>query len=495
MDRMQLGAYIRVSKVAGREGDSFLSPRLQRDKITAWATAGGHDIADLREDLDVSGASTDRRQLEELVEAIETGRLNGLVVATLDRFGRSLPYAIGLIDRIDKAGGQFVSVADGFDTSTPYGKLALNIMLSIAQFELERIRVQWRVIVQRQISEGRHPGAMAPFGYQRGGRGVLKPLEPAARTVGEIFALYARGETLSAISRILREQGVRTQLGALPTRRFIHGILTNRVYLGEARSGSLLNETAHPPLVDRHLFDACQTFRPKSPSGPDPALLAGLCRCQGCRYAMAPVMRDGKRRYRCLGNQQGRKCPAPAFVTETELWPLVETAFFSRLGDLVAEAGGDTDELAALTARREDEQRDLVEFRDNIELQRALGTQGFVEGVQVRQAALDITDSEIRRAVAARPAGLPDAAVLRSEWSAMTSRQRNDLLRLVFDAIVVRKHPSRSTRLAIGDRVRFLPRGTNSDVGGLPRSGRRAAGSIEPFDWASSPPGPWILPG
>ncbi len=125
---MRFGGYVRVSKVGGRAGDRFLSPKLQHERIQGWCDANGHELAVLVEDLDVSGGRDDRDQLLTLVERVERGHLQGLVVATLDRFGRSLPFAIALIDRIDKAGGQFVSVADGLDTRTPYGRLALNII-------------------------------------------------------------------------------------------------------------------------------------------------------------------------------------------------------------------------------------------------------------------------------------------------------------------------------------------------------------------------------
>lgn len=492
---MRLGGYIRVSRVGGREGDAFLSPTLQRERIEQWCLAHGHELVDVREDLDVSGGSTQREQLIELVEAIEAGRLEGLVVATLDRFGRSLPYAIALIDRIDKAGGQFVSVADGFDTRTPYGELALNVMLSVAQFELKRITAQWRTIVERQIKEGRHPGAMPPFGYQRGPDGRLIPNPAGAPVVKEMFKLYASGDSLSELSRLFNKRGVRTQLGALPTRRFIHTILTNRVYLGEARSGKLVRHDAHPALVDEALFARCQHFQMKPPRGPEPALLRGLVRCQGCRYAMAPVMRDGKRRYRCLGNQQGRQCPAPAFVTEEELLPLVEEAFFALAGSYVGEAFGDQTNVDDLRGERDAAWDDFVWFRDSIDMQRALGRRGYVEGLEVRRVAFDNAEKALSKALQARPVDMPDLAMLRTSWPGIDGVEKNGFFRDVLDVVVVRKHPSRSRRLPIRQRVRFLASGTVDDVGGIPRGGRKPAGSIVAFEWADNPSRPWILPG
>jgi DNA invertase Pin-like site-specific DNA recombinase len=93
---MRFGGYVRVSKVGKRAGDSFISPVSQREKIAQWCQAYGHELIDVREDLDVSGALKNRPNLEALVGRIEAGQLDGLVVARLDRFGRSLPFAVAL---------------------------------------------------------------------------------------------------------------------------------------------------------------------------------------------------------------------------------------------------------------------------------------------------------------------------------------------------------------------------------------------------------------
>lgn len=489
-----VGGYVRVSRVGGRSGEKFLSPTLQRERIAGWCTTHGHTLSVVVEDLDVSGGATDRDRLEALVERIERGDLGGLVVATLDRFGRSLPYAIALIDRIDRAGGQFVSVSDGFDTRTPYGRLALNVMLSVAQFELERVRAQWQTIVHRQIADGRHPGPTPPFGYERGPDGRLAP-DRAAPLVAELFERVAAGESISPIARDWNTRAITTQRGGQITRRLLSSILTNRAYLGEARAGALVNPGAHPPLVDERTWRAVQSgTRPRPGRTGGRALLAGLVRCQGCRYAMAPVMRLGKRRYRCLGNQQGRKCPAPAFVTEEEIAPLVEGMLWRRLGQIVAEAAGDLEKIDDLRVQREVDERELVAFRDEPGVIEALGPRDYADGLAVRRAKLEATDHALSAALAARPVNLPDATTLRAMWPKMDDETRNGFLLDVFDAVVVRKHPSRSERLAIVDRVRAVARGRLADLGDIPRA-HRGYRPIVAFEWASDPSGAWILPG
>src|SRR5262245_33006464 len=112
---MALDAYVRVSDVRGRKGESFISPSVQREQIAAWASARGVEIGETLTELDESGARADRPLLIEAIERIEAGRSEGLVVAKLDRFGRSLTDGLSAIARIERAGGTFVSVQDGFD--------------------------------------------------------------------------------------------------------------------------------------------------------------------------------------------------------------------------------------------------------------------------------------------------------------------------------------------------------------------------------------------
>src|SRR3954470_15291624 len=79
-----LDAYVRVSSVRGRGGDSFISPAIQRERIAAWAAAHGHHIARVFEELDVSGGTVERPKLNVVMERIEAGETGGVVVFKLD---------------------------------------------------------------------------------------------------------------------------------------------------------------------------------------------------------------------------------------------------------------------------------------------------------------------------------------------------------------------------------------------------------------------------
>ena len=52
---LRLDGYVRVSDVRGRQGESFISPSVQRERITAWLAAHGHQLGEIFEELDESG--------------------------------------------------------------------------------------------------------------------------------------------------------------------------------------------------------------------------------------------------------------------------------------------------------------------------------------------------------------------------------------------------------------------------------------------------------
>jgi site-specific DNA recombinase len=97
---MKLDGYIRVSRVAGRSGDAFISPGEQKERVKAWAKSQGHRIAKWHEDLDQPGSKADRPGLTAAMKRIETGATGGLAVARLDRFGRSVQDSANLLAEI-----------------------------------------------------------------------------------------------------------------------------------------------------------------------------------------------------------------------------------------------------------------------------------------------------------------------------------------------------------------------------------------------------------
>jgi site-specific DNA recombinase len=179
-----MDGYIRVSRVGGRGGESFISPEVQRQRIAAWADANGVEIVQWWEELDVSGAKRERPMFQQALERCERGETGGIVVARLDRFARSAVDALESIRRLNEAGGRLVWVEDNFDGSTHMGRFAIGILTLIAELELERIKESWGTAVRKAVDRGVHISARVPTGYrqeklQNGKAGRLVRDDPA----------------------------------------------------------------------------------------------------------------------------------------------------------------------------------------------------------------------------------------------------------------------------------------------------------------------------
>lgn len=121
-----MDGYVRVSKVAGRKGESYISPKVQRDKITGWAKLHELELGEVVVEEDVSGAKpVDERELGRLLRRVESGESAGIIAYKLSRFGRGALETLQAVERIKTAGGRLVTVEDGVDSAKPGGRLLL----------------------------------------------------------------------------------------------------------------------------------------------------------------------------------------------------------------------------------------------------------------------------------------------------------------------------------------------------------------------------------
>jgi DNA invertase Pin-like site-specific DNA recombinase len=108
----------------------------------------------------VSGAKTDRRQLQRAIETVGAGDV--LLVTRLDRLARSTRDLLNVLATIAEKGAGFRSIADAWaDTTTPHGRLMLTVLGGLAEFERELIRARTddgrKRAMERGVRFGRKP--------------------------------------------------------------------------------------------------------------------------------------------------------------------------------------------------------------------------------------------------------------------------------------------------------------------------------------------------
>jgi DNA invertase Pin-like site-specific DNA recombinase len=233
---VRLDAYIRVSKVAGRAGDSFISPDVQRTRIEQWAALRDVEIAQWHQDLDVSGGTLRRAGLDALMARVRDGSTGGLVVANLDRLSRAgVADALKLVEEVHDAGGHVAAVDLGVDPTTPTGELMLTLLLALARMQRRQIAAAWHEASGRAVGRGVH--TVLPYGYRRGDDKRLVPDDVKADAVRRIFELRGAGHSWKAITDAMNASAHRPMRAGFWSLPAIKRIVSSRAYVGEAFYG------------------------------------------------------------------------------------------------------------------------------------------------------------------------------------------------------------------------------------------------------------------
>lgn len=470
--KLRLVGYVRVSEVGGREGPRFISPKVQREQIYGYARLQGHEIVDVLEDLDESGGKWERPGFQEVLRRITEHEVDGVVVAKLDRFARSLPNALRAIDIIDKADGQLVSVAESFDTTTPMGRAMLRISLVFAELQREQIGENWHVARSDAIKRGVHVGK-TPVGYHRRPDGIFEPDLDAAPVVREIFLQRAAGASWATLGSYMDEHLPRPD-GLSWTRQTVSSLVARRVYLGEAYNGDARNPNAHTRIVSRAEWEAAQVTVPRPRTHVADALLAGILRCAGCGYTMTRAS-DGKRGYQnyvCVRRHGGGVCPDPSRISTGRADPFVERAFLDRLNkmaQIVVEVRQPSDELDAAINRLETAEAELTAWDQS--LLSEIGRDAFLSGRRYRAEAVDAARAELVKLQRENVVQLPRRYELLTEWPTLDTAERRAILAAEIDAVFCRRSASHSRHEPVGDRLHICWRGEGpTDLPGRGRS-------------------------
>jgi DNA invertase Pin-like site-specific DNA recombinase len=227
----KIAAYTRVSTT---EQSTGYGRDTQETKIQQWADLNDVDNVDWFDDT-ASGGDTDRPGLQDMIQRLRECEYDALVVYKADRLSRSLKDLLTVIDDVlEPCDTAFISVTEQFDTSTPSGRLFLQMIGSFSEFE--------RALITERLQEGRrskaetggHAAGEVPFGYEKNGDGELV-LSDHAETVKRIFQMRDDGETLRSIADTLNEDGVPTKKGGEWHASTVSYILKNDKYKGLMR--------------------------------------------------------------------------------------------------------------------------------------------------------------------------------------------------------------------------------------------------------------------
>lgn len=283
--------YMRVSTSRqAEEGDSIPAQRAALRKYID----DHEDLMFAGEYLDdgISGTKEDRQEFQRMLSDAKDGKIDLLIFTKLDRIHRSLRNFLNMQDVFERHHVNWLAIWEPmYDSSTPQGRMIINTMMNLAQFEAENTGQRIRQVFEYKRQQGEVTSGSVPVGYSI----VDKHLVPNedAEKVRSVFEYFARTGKLYETCRYCNS--IFEKAKAAPT---IKKMLENEKYTG-------INKDVKgycPAIINPDLFEDVQRKLQKNIKSSQryTYIFSGLLVCGECGHKMGGgVVGKKHHRYRC----------------------------------------------------------------------------------------------------------------------------------------------------------------------------------------------------
>jgi DNA invertase Pin-like site-specific DNA recombinase len=215
--------YVRVS--TDKQAKNGLSLEAQDAKLKAMATVRGDEVVDIVVDEESAKTGSLKRDgVQRLLKMVKAGEVDAVIVCKLDRLTRSLRDLSDLLEVFDKHNVALVSVAESLDTRSASGRLVLNIMTAVSQWEREAIGERTKAVMDFKKSRGERLGNI-PYGWEDDGHGILQTHFGEQQILRYASTLKKGHYSMTKIASLLNKEGYRTRKGTPWRREYVARIL------------------------------------------------------------------------------------------------------------------------------------------------------------------------------------------------------------------------------------------------------------------------------
>jgi site-specific DNA recombinase len=301
---LRVAAYYRVSSdEQALKGNSLFE---QQERLSSYCKAMGWEPPTFYEDDGYSGKDLNRPAITRLLEDIKSKNYDMVLTTKSDRLCRKLLDLLSLVEYFKKYECNYTSSTEHFDTSTPTGMLALQILGSFAEFERERIRERVKENHMSLARQGKMIGKAA-YGYNIVDGSYEINIEESL-VVHNIFQWFLEGMGSRHIAKKLNDMGVPSKNGVRWDERRIRYLLSLETLVGKFiynrtyRKGSkdlirpqdewIIIDDHHEPVIDLSTFEQVQDVlggrlkKARKYASDDKYLLSGLTYCGHCGEKM-----------------------------------------------------------------------------------------------------------------------------------------------------------------------------------------------------------------
>lgn len=197
-------AYLRCS--TDKQAEQGLTLEVQESKVRAYAALYDIHLVTIIVDAGASAKTLDRAGLQQALMMLKTGAADALLVMKLDRLSRSVADLGVLVEKYFQRAA-LLSVTEQLDTRSAGGRLCLNLLASVAQWERETIGERTSYAMQAKKEKGERVGAV-PFGFVLDADAKrLRAVEAEQHAITLARRLRADGLSLRQVAERLEDEG------------------------------------------------------------------------------------------------------------------------------------------------------------------------------------------------------------------------------------------------------------------------------------------------
>lgn len=274
---MRVGGYPRVS--TDEQAEQGYSLEEQTESIQKWCKEHGHPPAVIEPYIDDGYSAKDLRRpgIKRLLDDVQNKKYDIIVTTKLNRLSRKLFDILGLIDFFDKNNCNYVSVSESFDTSTYIGRMQMQMLGVIAEFDRERIAEDVRNTMKsiaRKAGDSKKAFTVPCYGYDVV-EGIYQTNIEQALVIDKIADMIIGGMGCRGVAKTVNAMpGVSSKLGAgfsegtvrqLMRRETLKGMLIyNRTYKKNRKTYTrpqeewIIIEDHHPAILDEQKWNDVQ---------------------------------------------------------------------------------------------------------------------------------------------------------------------------------------------------------------------------------------------
>ncbi|MEH7462747.1 recombinase family protein [Bacillus thuringiensis] len=464
---MTVGIYIRVStEEQARDGFSISA---QREKLKSYCDS--QDWFDFKFYVDegVSAKDTNRPQLTIMLEHIEKGLINTVLVYRLDRLTRSVMDLYKLLDMFDKYNCSFKSATEVYDTSTAMGRMFITIVAALAQWERENLGERVRMGQIEKARQGEY-SAKAPFGFDKGEDSKLIINKKESEIILDMIKKVEEGYSIRQLASHL-DNYAKPIYGYKWHIRSVLNILGNPAIYGAIKWSEEIIEDAHQGIISKERYDKLQqllssrqNFKKRQTSSIFPFQMKLVCPACGNRFSCERSVYTRKRdnvtkehnRYRCQPCAlNGRK---PMSASELK----VEESFLNYINDLQFDSVPKQNSVKDVNEMEIAKKQQISIEKQRVKFQKAwskdlMSDDEFTALMRETNEELDKLKIKIENLSGNEDEQLNSDVIkeivnnIKENWYALTPEEKKQFLNMFIESIDIEKHG----RTIIVSRVNF----------------------------------------